>query len=757
MEAKNGLEGFEMAYKHIPDLIISSGLMPKMDGFELLRKIKSSSALGHIPFILNSDFYSSNKHKDFALSLGADAFCIKQIELGELWDKILYIKTKVKHEKDISALTDNDFLLQHNRILLEKLLNSQSMIDFRQKQCINLYHSMRDAIIVSDTNRLIINANQPATKEIFGYDTDEIIGKSARILFADDEGFHYTGREVYDFKEYIKGRILQVNYKRKNGQIFPAEVYAMKLIDESGSVIGNLGVIRDISKRKETEETLKNLNNQFTALLNALPDRITLISPEWKLLWANDFSLKYLNKEKENVVGRLCYEVWHNRTEPCKICAVRESFQSGNPAMIHLTTPDKKFWEVRAFPLKDNKGIVNGVISISRDITEQKKLEEHLRQSQKMEAVGQLAGGIAHDFNNILTAMVVYGGLIQMKTKEDDPLRHYANLILSLSEKATKLTQGLLAFSRKQIMNMQPVNINELIKNFEKILSRLLREDIELKTFLSNDILVSEVDPAQIEHVLMNLATNASDAMPNGGILTISTDLVDIDAEYAQVHGYGKPGRYILISVEDTGIGMDEYTRERIFEPFFTTKDMGRGTGLGLSIVYGTIKQHNGYINVYSEPNSGTTFKIYLPVAEGTTLKNDYSMSETIKGGSASILLAEDNEEVRQGIKAFLENYGYKVTEAVDGEDAIEKFKQNKEEIDLLIIDVIMPRKNGKEAYQEMLTIKPSLKALFISGYTANIIHKKGILDKGINFIPKPVSPNEMLKKISVILDLDED
>ncbi len=885
IEAKDGFEGIEAAYIHNPDLIISGGLMPNMDGFDFLRKIKSSESLKHIPFIFNSNLYTSSKEKEFALSLGANVFITKQMELKELWNKILIIITGTKDASSVE-MNENNYLKKHNSILLDKLVDFQSKMDFKQKQYISLFNNMRDVVMISDSQRRIINANQPATKEVFGYDNDEIIGKSAVILFADEEGYHYTGREVYDSKHYIRGRILRVNYKRKNGQIFPAEVYAMKLIDETGSLLGNLGVIRDISRQKEAEENLikardfyltlfqnfpaliwrsdidakcdyfnkswlnftgrtleqeldngwlecvhpddlkeclniylesfrdrksfemqyrlrrydgeyrwindlgapyydldgkfagyigscyditdrikleesliqnkmqyKSLNEQFSALLNALPDRITLISAEWKIIWANDFSLKYLNKDKDEVIGRLCYELWHNRTEPCNVCAVRQSFQTGNPAMISVTTPDKKIWDVRSFPLKDENAIVKNVISISRDITEQIKLEEQLRQAQKMEAIGQLAGGIAHDFNNILTAMVGYASLIQLKVNEDSPATHYANLILSLTEKAANLTQGLLAFSRKQIINIKPENINDIIRNFEKILLRILREDIELKTFLLDDRLVAMVDAGQIEHVLMNLTVNASDAMPDGGILTISTDIVDIDVEYARTHGYGKPGRYILISIEDSGIGMDQHTRERIFEPFFTTKDIGKGTGLGLAIVYGTIKQHHGYINVYSEPERGTTFKIYLPAVEGAIAKSKYSFTESVKGGSETILLAEDNEEVRYGIRAILEGYGYKVIEASDGEDAVEKFKENKDKIDIALIDVVMPRKNGKEAYQEMLKEKSGLKALFLSGYTANIIHKKGILDEGINFIPKPIAPKELLKKLRAILD----
>ncbi len=247
---------------------------------------------------------------------------------------------------------------------------------------------------------------------------------------------------------------------------------------------------------------------------------------------------------------------------------------------------------------------------------ERERLLTQLLQAQKMEAVGQLAGGISHDFNNILTAMIGYGHLLKMKMKEDDPLRTYADNILSLSDKAANLTQSLLAFSRKRIMNPCPANLNEIIKRIDYLLSRIIGEDIKLQTVLSEKDLIVMADSGQIEQVLMNLATNARDAMPKGGLLTIGTETLDIDEEFIKEHGFGNEGEYALISLTDTGAGMDRETREKIFEPFFTTKEVGKGTGLGLSMVYGIIKQHEGYINVYSEPGRGTTFRIYLPLIE---------------------------------------------------------------------------------------------------------------------------------------------
>jgi CheY-like chemotaxis protein/two-component sensor histidine kinase len=345
------------------------------------------------------------------------------------------------------------------------------------------------------------------------------------------------------------------------------------------------------------------------------------------------------------------------------------------------------------------------------------------------------------------------GGLLQFKTKEGDPLRECVNDLFAVAERATNLTKSLLAFSRKQIISLMPVNLNDIIKNAEKILSRVMGEDIELKINLSDKDLPLMADLGQIEQVLMNLTTNARDAMPAGGILTIETELVGMDDEYIKMHGYGKPGKYALISVSDTGAGMDEKTREKIFEPFFTTKEIGKGTGLGLSIVYGIVKQHGGYINVYSELGKGTTFKIYLPLIESVAEQIKPSVAVAVTGGSETVLLAEDDASVRRLTKAALEEFGYKIIEAEDGEDAINKFMENKDRIQLFLLDAVMPKKSGKAAYEEIKKIKPDIKALFMSGYSTDILSMKRIVGGELNFIVKPVSPTELLKKIREVLD----
>jgi signal transduction histidine kinase len=390
---------------------------------------------------------------------------------------------------------------------------------------------------------------------------------------------------------------------------------------------------------------------------------------------------------------------------------------------------------------------------LQAEIAERKRAEAQLLQAQKMEAIGELAGGVAHDFNNLLTAIIGYGHLLKNESSKDTRTSAYVGEILSAAERAAILTNDLLTFSRKQIINLQPVNLNKIIKDMEKLLLRVIGEDIELSTLLTDTDLTIMADSTQIGQILMNLVTNAQDAMPKGGSFFVRTDRVELNGEYIKAYGYGNPGSYAILSVEDTGTGMHENIRGRIFEPFFTTKEVGKGTGLGLSMVYGIVKQHDGYINVYSEPGRGTTFNILLPLIQSKVEELRPADLIEVKGGNETILIGEDDIQVRNLLKEVLSNAGYHIIEAFDGNDAIEIFHKNKDNIHVLILDVIMPKKNGKEVYAEIKKVKSDMKVIFISGYSADVIHKKGKLEVGLNFISKPVSPDELLIKVRAVLD----
>lgn len=518
-------------------------------------------------------------------------------------------------------------------------------------------------------------------------------------------------------------------------------------------------IVRNISDRKRVEEALRDSEEKYRSLVENVNIGIyrNTGGTYGRFIQANPAMLKIFGYDSIDEFMKISVsDLYQNPDE--RILFVEEVSQKGflkDKELLLKKKDGTPIWaSVTANAQYDENGDIKWLDGVIEDITERKKLEEQLLQAHKMEAIGTLAGGIAHDFNNILTAIMGYGTVLKNTIKKDDFLSDCVNEILASSEKAANLTKSLLAFSRKQLISSKPVDINQIIKKVETLLLRVIGEDIELKTVLTSENLTIMADGGQIEQILMNLAANARDSMPEGGILTIGTKIVELNNEFIKAHGYGKLGFYAAISIEDTGYGFDERTRARIFEPFFTTKDVGKGTGLGLAMVYGIVKQHDGYINVYSEIGKGTRFKIYLPLIKTEVKETEFiSPSTPPKSGTETILLAEDDGGVRKIMKKILEGAGYKVIEAVDGEDAINTFMVNKDNIHLLIFDVIMPKKSGKEAYDQIKKIKPDIRTLFVSGYTADIILRKGILEEGFNFISKPASPDNLLRTVREMLD----
>lgn len=384
---------------------------------------------------------------------------------------------------------------------------------------------------------------------------------------------------------------------------------------------------------------------------------------------------------------------------------------------------------------------------------ENEKLQKQLFLSQKMEAIGTLTGGIAHDFNNMLNVILGYTQMVIDETKKNTTQRRYIQQIQKAGQSAAELVQQLLAFSRRQIIDPKIININEVIDNLVKMLHRIIGENIALKLSVSENISPVMADPGQMVQVIMNLCVNARDAMPQGGELTIETSNTIIDEAYCQVHPWAHPGSYALLSITDTGIGMDSETQMRIFEPFFTTKELGKGTGLGLAIVYGIIKQHNGLINVYSQKGHGTTFKIYLPSASGKAGALKTPKKAEVKGGNEIILLAEDNDMLRELAETILKGLGYTVITAKDGNEAIQIFTTNSDKIQLTVLDVIMPVCGGKEAYERMRAVKPVLKVLFVTGYSIATHHTESIAKEKLPLLQKPFTKEGLARKVREALD----
>ena len=383
------------------------------------------------------------------------------------------------------------------------------------------------------------------------------------------------------------------------------------------------------------------------------------------------------------------------------------------------------------------------------------QLERQLLQAQKMEVVGQIASGIAHDFNNILSAIINYSFILRNRLKEDDASRNAVDNILSLSDKASRITKGLLAFGRKQNFEFVPVKLNDIIRNVEHLLSKFAGENVEFMARLSDMDPGIIADINQIDQVIINLVINARDSMPDGGILTLGTDIMEIDDGFIKTHGFGEPGVYATLSVSDTGTGMDEETRQRIFDPFFTTKRPDKGTGLGLSVTYGIVKQHNGYITVDSEPAKGSIFRIYFPAIMASSGVEKTGNIPDIMGKSETILIAEDEIDIRSSMRTILEKFGYKVIEAESGRDAIEKFSGSKDKVHLLVIDDVMPGEKGREVFKQINKMKPGIRAIITSGHTEEFLQGKNVFDSKMTFLSKPVLPHHFLAKIREALGRD--
>jgi len=530
-------------------------------------------------------------------------------------------------------------------------------------------------------------------------------------------------------------------------------------LNEQNQPVRMIGTIQDITGKKTADIALIAAEQKFRNLLESVHLVAVILNMDGSLVFCNDYFLKLTGWLREDVINKN----WFDLFVPEKVRgAVRHIFETAittKTLPLHyenaILSRDKNqkliVWDNSL--LRNADGDLIGVASIGTDITEHRKLEAQLRQAQKMESIGHLAGGIAHDFNNILSVIIGYGHVALMNMAPDDHQRADIEQMLEAGDRAAQLTKDLLLFSRKQVSEQSNINLNNIIRKVEKFLKRIIGEDVDCETSLSEKVLQVRGDAHQLEQVLMNLATNSRDAMPSGGVFTVATAQATLDETFFSAHGYGKSGSYAMITISDTGKGMDAATKDRIFEPFFTTKEVGKGTGLGLAVVYGIIKQHEGYINVYSEPGSGTTFKIYLPLIRTDAPEHKREAEGRPTGGTETILLAEDDESVRNLMRSVLERFGYRVITAQDGQEAVNKYREHKDTIRLLLFDIIMPKKTGKEAYEEIKTIQPDIKIVFQSGYAPDAVRKKVLLDEKATVLCKPVSPIEILKVVRLTLD----
>jgi two-component system, cell cycle sensor histidine kinase and response regulator CckA len=543
--------------------------------------------------------------------------------------------------------------------------------------------------------------------------------------------------------------------------------------NEGGDIIAGVAVLSDITDRKRTEDALRQSQDEYRtlyeessrreelyrSLLDSSPDAVVVYDLEGRAQYVNDSFTRTFGWTMQEVKGRRI-QFLPDSERKGTLELIRQVVRDGVPCTGYETKRYTKDGRIRDMSISasryhDHQGGPAGMLVVLSDITERKRLEGQLRQAARMEAIGQLAGGVAHDFNNILTAIMGYANiLLEQPNVGDERNRGRVVQIAHAAERAAALTRQLLAFGRKQMLDVRVLDLNTVVSDFQKILRRLIGEHIELQSLLDPSLATVRADPSQIEQILMNLAVNARDAMPNGGQLTIETANVVFDLQYVRTHAEVTPGPYAVLTVSDTGRGMDAETRARIFDPFFTTKEKGVGTGLGLSTVYGIVKQHQGHIEVYSEPGRGTTFRVYLPAVQASVEEVPKALApQGERCGTETVLVVEDEEIVRGLACEALEMLGYVVLQACSPQEAMQVCSEHECPIDLLFTDVVLPQMDGRSLFERISPLYPAMKVLYVSGYTEDFVVRQGVLDRGVQFLQKPFTLNNLAAKIREVLD----
>ncbi|GAB4346698.1 MAG: hypothetical protein Kow0099_28180 [Candidatus Abyssubacteria bacterium] len=606
-------------------------------------------------------------------------------------------------------------------------------------------------------NSRIVFAN-PALGDILGYSVDELLALSPTQV---KDLVHPDDRESVwrRLKERLESGDSPARYEfkafKKDGTVSWLEMLANRIEYRGEQAVQ--AIFLDITERKRAEQALRESEERYRLHFEHVSDCIYSYDRNYRVTSVSPSVERLLGYKPEELVGRnfaelnvLAPEYFERALADANRVFAGERIISTEYEFI---TKDgkRRLGSVSGAPLMRN-GEVVAVVSVARDITERRQLERQLIQAQKMESIGTLAGGIAHDFNNLLGGILGYASFIKTKLDRQNEFFNYVNTIERSATRAAELTGQLLAFARGGKYEARVINLTTVIRDVLEIIGRTFDKSIVIEAHLCESLPTVEADAAQLEQALMNLCVNARDAMPNGGKLIIETDAVTLTDEYLRSHADARPGAYVILSVTDTGVGMDSATMQRVFEPFFTTKEEGKGTGLGLAMVYGVIKNHGGYINVYSEPGEGSTFKIYLPV-NGTAETQDLLSLDTPLKGNELILVVDDEDSIRSLAKDILESHGYSVMLARDGEEAVKIYKEYRDRIHLTILDMIMPRMGGRETFLKLKSINPAVKTLLSTGYSQNGKAKE-ILDSGVlGFLQKPYHAEALLLKVRSVLD----
>lgn len=628
---------------------------------------------------------------------------------------------------------------------------SEELLLKSEREFRRLAENMPDNIIRYDCAGRTLYAN-PIHEKTLGMSAEYMIGKSPMELHPDGQFADF----IVMLKKVIETGIdteFDLVFPDGSGKLLCHQIRFVPERDLEGTMTSILAIGRDITERKRAEEELLKLS----AAIEQSPVTIIIADAQGNIEFVNPKFTELTGYLSAEVLGKNARILKSGMTPPEEYKALWDTITSGK--VWHGELYNKKrsgeYFREKATiaPVRNREGVITDYIAIKEDITEKRKLEEQLRQAQKMEAIGQLAGGVAHDFNNLLQVITTYGFLIQKHFKKhNQPLAFIDEQMVAI-RRAVDLTSALLTFSRKQTLNPKPVDLNRILNESQKLLERVIGEDIVFEMTPASCEMIVRADASSMHQVLMNLATNARDAMPKGGRLTISIEKKWPDVEFMVRNGCNGSEEFALMTVTDTGEGIAPEDLQRIFEPFFTTKETGKGTGLGLAIIYGIIRQHNGFMEVDSLKGKGASFRIYLPLLIAHADTDQSETMEEDSPGSETILLVEDELLVRQSLQAVISNCGYSVLEVADGEEAVRIFRENAGRVDLVIMDMIMPKKNGWEALQEIRTINPEIRSIFLSGYTSDILESKGIEEGTELLIMKPVNPHLLLDAIRRLLN----
>ncbi|MBN1277613.1 MAG: PAS domain S-box protein, partial [Deltaproteobacteria bacterium] len=772
----NGAEAFERLRNGGVELIISDILMPVMDGFQLCQKVKADEALRHIPFIIYTATYTGPQDEALAVKIGADRFILKPCEPDAFIEAVNDVMSSAG-DREVSPaqepIQEGEILKLYNERLVKKL--EQKMLELEEE--VRARREAEETLKVSSTKLKLALASSniglwewnlntekvwfsPEWKRQLGYEDHEITNRYEewkRRLHPEDRPHVMEKVEAFLQGQSPDYRA-EYRLSHKNGTYRWISSSGRLISEADGNSRRFMGCHVDITDQVLANEILRASEERFKLLFEYAPDAFYLHDLDGKFIEGNRAAEVLTGFNKEELIGKSFLELpilaSEERKKAMEFLKRSKLGLPSGPEEFILTRKDgsQAFVEIRTFPMKIGEQDI--VLGIARDISEQKVLHEQLFQSQKLESVGRLAGGIAHDFNNLLSIILGYGQLMLMDIGSEHPRYGSLDQIIQAGMRAKNLTRQLLAFSRKQVLEMRPVDVNKVISDFERLLRRVIGEDISLDVRLSTRPCKVVADTGQLEQVFMNIAVNARDAMPDGGTLIIEADLTELDeAAAAKVPG-AIPGEYVMINISDTGCGMDRETLEHIFEPFFTTKEKEKGTGLGLATSYGIIKQHGGAIGACSEPGKGTTLKIYLQVCKENVSSSDRDSAPSVDlKGRETILLVEDNEQVRDIARTILNKQGYNVLPADSGDAALKALEGYSGALHLLLTDVVMPGINGRELFEQVSFRFPGVRVLYMSGYTDNLIVHRGVLDNGVNFIQKPFTMKTLATKVREVLN----